>query len=189
MFGSKRSKTLRNNGIYLQTYTGVKFWALDPYPEEINIDDIAHALSMLCRYGGHCERFYSVAEHCVIMSNLVPERHAKWALLHDASEAYLVDMPRPIKRHMPEYTAIEERLQKVVAKKFGIPDEIPAEVHWFDHNIIFDEIEQNMKVKPDNWNDYASQKLVSVGAVLQYWSPEVAEREYRKRFDRLFIHT
>lgn len=88
----------KRRGDWMMTYSGRAFWPLDPRADEIDPLDIAHALSMLCRYGGHVRRFYSVAEHCVLMSHAVAPEHALWALLHDATEAYMVDLPRPINR-------------------------------------------------------------------------------------------
>ena len=85
-------KALRN-GSWLQTYTGIQFWPLDPRPEEIDIQDIAHALSLLCRFNGHCQRFYSVAEHSVHVSTILAPEFGLWGLLHDAAEAYLSDIP------------------------------------------------------------------------------------------------
>jgi uncharacterized protein len=85
-------------GDWIQTYTGKQFWPLSPLPEDIVIEDIAHALSMQCRFGGHVRTFYSVAQHSVHVSLLVEPQYALWGLLHDAAEAYLVDLPRPIKK-------------------------------------------------------------------------------------------
>ena len=85
-------------GDWIQTMSGVIFYPLDPRPEEIRIEDIAHALSHQCRFAGHCREFYSVAEHSVRVSRELPQEFMLWGLLHDASEAYLVDLPRPIKR-------------------------------------------------------------------------------------------
>src|SRR5271165_7548492 len=86
-------------GDWIQTYTGRVMYPLDPRPEEINIIDIAHALSNLCRFTGHVRTFYSVAEHSVRVSQHCDPKDALWGLLHDASEAYLADMSRPMKRY------------------------------------------------------------------------------------------
>jgi uncharacterized protein len=87
----------------MQTYTGLAFWPLDPRPDEIRLVDIAHALSKLCRYGGQCLSFYSVAEHSLLVASKAPDHLKLVALMHDASEAYLLDIPRPIKRHLAGY--------------------------------------------------------------------------------------
>lgn len=118
-------------GGWIQTFTGRPFWPCDPRPEDIDARDIAHALAHQCRFAGHTAFFYSVAEHCVRASLIVPHEHALWALLHDAPEAYLVDLPRPIK-HMSgvaeAYQAAEARLMGVVCEVFGLDPHQPSEV-------------------------------------------------------------
>lgn len=106
----------------IRTYTGEIFDVLHPNPEQIHIEDIAHALSQLCRFGGHTHHFYSVAQHSVIMSGLelVPEPLRLTALLHDASEAYLVDVPSPIKHLLPKYIEIEKDMQLCIARRFNL---------------------------------------------------------------------
>lgn len=105
---------------WFQTHTGRAFWPTSPMIEDIDIRDIAHALSMLCRFNGHVKFFYSVADHSVRVSKIVPRSLALTGLLHDASEAYLGDMIRPLKLEMPEYRAAEERLERLIAKRFGL---------------------------------------------------------------------
>lgn len=106
-------------------------------PENILIEDIAHALSHLCRYGGHSEPFYSVAQHSIAASYLVKPENALCALLHDATEAYMVDLPRPVKMKYPQYSIDENILYKVIAKKFNLPLEIPKEVKAADDDMIY----------------------------------------------------
>lgn len=103
----------------IRTYTGKIFNVFDPDPDMICIEDIAHALSNLCRFGGHTDDFYSVAEHSYRVLVEVPRALKLQALLHDASEAYLVDMPSPIKYYMPQYREFEDKLMHVIAGKFG----------------------------------------------------------------------
>ena len=100
------------------TYTGRQFFPLTPRQEDIDIEDIAHSLSRLCRFNGHCKSFYSVAEHSYRISYIVPPEFALWGLLHDAGEAYLSDLPRPIKHQIPEFIEIEERLLKDITKVY-----------------------------------------------------------------------
>ena len=105
------------------TYSGVEFYPLDPRAEEIRIEDIAHALSNLCRYGGHVRRFYSVAEHSVSVAKACVPRCTLWGLLHDAAEAYLVDLPAPIKndsRLGELYREAEGRLMRAICTRFGL---------------------------------------------------------------------
>lgn len=116
----------------IRTYTGRMVNIFKPAPELISIEDIAHALSNLCRFNGHTVKFYSVAEHSLKCAELVPEQHKLAALLHDASEAYLVDLPSPIKIAMPEYINIEDKLMRVIAGKFGFEYPLRPEVKSAD---------------------------------------------------------
>lgn len=102
---------------------------MDPKPEMFDIEDIAHALSNICRFSGHCRSFYSVAEHSIYVSRNSDNRLA--GLLHDASEAYLIDVPRPVKPYINNYKDIESKIMAAVAEKFGFvwPDE---QVHHVD---------------------------------------------------------
>jgi uncharacterized protein len=131
-------------GDWIQTYSGAQFWPLDPRADEIDLIDIAAALSKLCRYGGHCKRFYSVAEHCVLMARMMPRQLRREALLHDASEAYLVDIPRPIKPSLGGYAEIEHGLMLVIGKKYGFAWPVCAEVKAADNAMLHDEMLQNM---------------------------------------------
>lgn len=100
----------------IRTYTGILFDPFHPKIEDINIYDIAHALSNECRYAGHCSKFYSVAEHSVIISKLCSEENALTGLLHDGSEAYVKDLPRPIKHHpkFKFYRDFSNKIQKLI---------------------------------------------------------------------------
>lgn len=121
------------NGNWFLTFRGTQFFPLDPRPEEIDIDDIAHALSQICRFGGHSREFYSVAQHSLHVARLCPPELALVGLMHDATEAYCGDMIRPIKLNMPGFKEMEDRIWTAVAERFGLPAEIPAEVkHWDD---------------------------------------------------------
>jgi len=110
-------------GRFIVTYTGIRFWPLDPRPEEILIEDIAHSLSMQCRFNGHIESFYSVADHCVRVSAECADENKLCGLLHDASEAYLCDIPTPLKKELPDYMKYERQLQSMIYETFGIKEE------------------------------------------------------------------
>jgi hypothetical protein len=179
------AEATKRKGDWMQTFLGGQFWPLDPRADEIHIGDIAHALSMQCRYAGHCLRFYSVAEHSVLLANWIwrggaTQQTALWALLHDASEAYLVDVPRPVKPHLTGYKAAEAKVMAAVCERFGLPEEMPAEVHEADGDIIADE-RANMAPCVAPW--YATGK--GLGVELQFWTPDEAEAAFLKTFAEL----
>jgi hypothetical protein len=124
---------------FIQTYTGKKFHFLDPNQDEICIEDIAHALSNLCRFGGHTKRFYSVGEHSIYVSRNVPVEDALEGLLHDATEAYLVDIPKPIKGFLGNYEEMEQKIYLAIAEKFGLAKELPQSVKDADARMLFTE--------------------------------------------------
>lgn len=173
---------MSRHGDWIQTYTGVKFWPLDPRPEEIFIIDIAHALSLQCRYAGHCLSFYSVAEHSVLLSEAVPPQHAKAALLHDATETYLQDVVRPVKRSLLGYQVAEARLWEAIAAKYGVPAMLPAIVKEYDTRILADEREQNMMPTKEVWSTAA----VPLGVKLRFYDPAKARTAFLRRFGELF---
>lgn len=124
---------------YLETHGGLMLDVLNPKPEGISIEAIAHGLAHICRFGGHTIRHYSVAEHSVWVSQLVPPEFALQGLMHDATEAYLCDLPSPIKKLWPEYYVMEAKLHAVIAEKFGFSPEMPDEVKTADARICITE--------------------------------------------------
>ena len=169
-------------GDWMQTFTGRKFYPLSPQADEIDPVDIAHALSLLCRYGGHVDRFYSVAEHCVLMSHAVSPEHALWALLHDATEAYVVDVPRPLKRSLPEYQVVEEKVMIAIAEKFGLSMPMPTEVKDADNRILLTERNMLMSSTRERW---AQEDLVPLPVTINAWLPSQAEYHYTERLMEL----
>ena len=170
------------NGNWMQTYSGIQFWPLDPRPDEICIQDIAHALSNMCRYAGHCRGFYSVAEHSILVSQVVPEEHAFAALMHDATEAYLVDVPRPIKGYLGGYHEYEDALWRAVCERFQLDVELPACVKAADNSVLLAEAEQVMGPKPAPWNIEGSPAYVTV----KFLTPVIAKSRFLTRFDELY---
>ena len=107
---------------YITTYTGIRFYPAQPDAEGICIEDIAHALSFLCRGNGHVSKFWSVAQHCILCAREAaarewPDRLVLACLLHDASECYLSDVPRPFKKEMPTYREHEARLLNMIYER------------------------------------------------------------------------
>jgi len=166
-------------GDWMQTYTGKAFYPLDPDLEMIDIVDIAHALSMQCRYAGHCTRFYSVAEHSVHVSMLCPDHHALWGLLHDASEAYLADVIKPIKPYLTGYAVIEARIMECICHRFGLSLEMPEVVKQIDRDILGNERDQIMNAPPRPW--YATGDPIA-GLTLQCWQPQLAKEIFLTHF-------
>lgn len=171
-------------GDFMQTYTGRKFWPMDPRADEVFIEDIAHSLSLQCRYAGHCLRFYSVAEHSVHIARWLLDKHsaltALYGLLHDAPEAYVVDVPRPLKPFLANYKEAEAGVWSAIARRYGLAEDMPAAVHEADGRIIADEL---VNLLPMEWHGrYAGEEL---GVTLEYWSPEEAEVEFLAAFDAL----
>lgn len=114
----------------------------NPEIHDFDIDVIAHALSNLCRFTGHTHRHYSVAEHCVLVSRIVPAEFALDGLMHDAAEAYLGDVASPLKAMLPEYKRIEARVEAALAKHFNLAFPIPPEVKHADKQLYRQELRQ-----------------------------------------------
>jgi hypothetical protein len=158
-------------GDWMQTFSGIQFWPLDPRLDEICIEDIAHSLAYQCRYNGHCGTFYSVAEHSVILAGYAKPEHKLAALLHDAAEAYICDVPRPVKKYLQGFREIEERLERLIAMKFGAPYPWPLEVHVLDESILADERDQLMATPPADWK----LRYPPLNAHLPCWEPDTAK--------------
>lgn len=139
------------------TYTGKHFNPVEPDTEKIDIRDIAHALSMTCRGNGHVKTFFSVGQHCINCAREAAERGCTKrvilaCLLHDGGEAYMSDVPRPLKPFMPQYLEAEERLLEVIYRKYlGEPlsdaeaktvKEIDDDLLYYDMKELFGEIIQ-----------------------------------------------
>lgn len=189
----------KDRGNWMQTYSGNRFYPLDPRPEDFNLVDIAHSLSMQCRYNGHTTKFYSVAEHCVLVSREVENRDhpvsdALWGLLHDASEAYVGDMIRPLKLEIPAYSEIENKILWSMAQAFrlntvSIPDlsdktkdPTPESVKNADFAMLNIEKLSIMQPSMHKWN---INKNIMTSCVIEGWSPETAKRRFIQRFEEL----
>lgn len=168
---------------WMQTYSGRAFYPVDPHPDDVDPADIAHALSMICRFGGHCRRFFSVAEHCVLMSQAVSPEHALEALLHDAAEAYVNDLVRPLKYALPDYRALEDRVDAAIRTRFMLTGARPAEVKEADLRILRDERDALMGDPPLPWTSI--EQSPRLGVNIQCWPPQIAEQMYLMRLAEL----
>jgi hypothetical protein len=136
---------------WIQTYTGRRFDPLDAAIEAVDIADIAHSLSLQCRFNGHCRAFYCVADHSLRVSEAVPPDLALWGLLHDAAEAYLGDLPRPIKQEASMFREAEDRLLEIIARRFGLSWPMPDPVRRADNALLATELRDLMGPPPEPW--------------------------------------
>lgn len=139
------------NATTMQTYTGKLVDLANFTVEDVRLADIAHALAVINRFTGHTVAPYSVAQHSVEVSELVAPEHALWGLMHDASEAYLGDVARPLKVMLPDYKALEEHVQQTIAKAFHLSWPIPPEVKEADNRALLAEKRELLSVQHD-WN-------------------------------------
>lgn len=170
--------TLEASGGWIGTFSGIQIAPLDPDPDNVRIEDIAHSLANQCRFTGHTKEFYSIAQHCYLTSRLVPKEYQLQALLHDASEAYLADLARPIKKApgLGEiYMEVEERLEEAIAKKFNIPHPWHETVKAADAVMLWTEMRDLASYQPPDDVEMLDEPIVP-------WDPATAERYYLKRF-------
>ena len=176
-------------GPYLQTVSGRFVNPFDPDPEQLDPGDIARALANVCRFGGHCRPFYSVAQHSVIVSELVEARGGDVedvfaALMHDASEAYLGDMPHPIKHRSPLGAAFREAeagLEAVLRERFSIKADVP-EVKRVDRALLATE---RRVLSGESWDWPELEGVEALDVELVAWPPDEAERAFTARFKEL----
>lgn len=161
---------------HINTYSGKKLNLLDPFPEDINIQDISRGLAYNSHFGGQTPRFFSIAEHCLLVFNLM-ERAGRGfspeilmaALLHDASEAYLGDMVKPLKVLLPEFQKIEQRMMEVIFDKYQLPMEHLATIKPFD------QLAQKIEYRAFYKN----------GATLHHFSPDQSRYRFKERYYNL----
>lgn len=175
------------DGAYIQTFTGLDFRLEDPV---FRMEDIAHALSMQCRYAGHVKRFYSVAEHSIIVSCLMEELDLGdpyEGLMHDACEAYVVDMPRPWKNVLPDYVAMEHALEAKLRAQFHLPPTKTFGCKTADHLALFIEAYYLMPDKGKSYGDPFSLRQKALRLVESGWRvinllPADAEERFMDRY-------
>jgi uncharacterized protein len=168
---------------WIQTYTGKKFYPLAPAMADICIQDIAHSLSMLCRFTGHTQRFYSVAEHCVLVSYLCSQADSFHGLLHDAAEYALQDFPAPLKRsgQFDNYKKYEKTLQSLIYRKFGLATEEPPSVKKADLQLLATESRDLMSPLHPEWHTQYKPLPFAIRGL----PPAEAEQLFLDRFDEL----
>ena len=165
--------------------SGHYFDFLEPRNNVVLVQDIAHSLSNICRFAGHTSLFYSVAQHCVLTSFLVPPADAMAALLHDAAEAYLGDVARPLKNLLPDYKAIEARIEADVFAKLGIPLPLPESVKKADLILLATEQRDLMPPHDDEWQLIAG--ITPMAMEIVPLAPHQARRLFLSRYHDLLL--
>ncbi len=177
-----RIKTAVGRTILLQS--GTYFDLLDPANSAFTIEDIAHGLSMTCRFAGQCRQFYSVAEHSWHASRLVAPEFQLRALMHDAAEAFIGDVTRPLKSILPEYKAIERNVEAAIMDRFGTGDWNVDEVKRADMMMLHAEQTELMPLHPDRWTTsegLADERIVN----FRFWTPSAARTSFLLRYAQL----
>jgi 5'-deoxynucleotidase YfbR-like HD superfamily hydrolase len=172
---------------WIQTYTGAIVHVDDPQPETIHLSDIAHALSLICRFNGHVSRFYPVASHSIHVAQLVPPEQALAALFHDASEAYICDIARPVKISgaFDAYRRIEAKIMEVIRAKFGLGDTETPEIKRADHIALATETKALVKdPQPGYWTEIAPDFTYEIKPT----SPREAEMSFIRKYEELCVY-
>lgn len=167
------------------TYTGRLFWPLDPNIDDINLLDICHALSNQCRFTGHTRSFYSVGEHSCRAFDIVSNESKKPTILHDASEAYLMDLARPVKNQdsMILFREAEDRLMNLIAEKFEFEYPLSKEVKWADTTLLVTEYRDLMTHNKLRENDFNGYKPLE--QIINPWTPAQAKSGMMERLEKL----
>ncbi len=170
---------------WIQTASGGRFYPLDPKVEDVCIEDIAHALHLVCRFTGHVSKFYSVAQHSIIVASQVPEADRLWGLMHDASEAYIADIASPLKR-TPEfagYREIEARIMRVICRRFGMSEQEPASIREADLRVLATEKRDLMpRSETGTWGDLPEPFS---HMVIRPWPDAVVKQTFLSHFNFL----
>ncbi len=173
---------MNKESVHIHTYNGNVVYPFAMEKSVVSLEDIAHSLSMQVRYGGHCINFYSIAEHSVLMARYFIERHeydnALYALLHDASEAYLSDINSFVKPFLNGYKELENYVSDSIYRSFGMSTDVPAVIKTIDKRILVDEMRDNMKVNPVFY-------VEELGIELECWPPAIAKKKFLECFDEI----
>jgi hypothetical protein len=169
----------------IMLHSGAIFDLGNPEASEIKIEDIAHGLAHTCRFAGQCKAFYSVAEHSVLVSEIVPQAGLA-ALLHDGAEAFVGDMSRPLKQLLPEYTKIEKKIERAIFRRFGIEWPAPSEVKTADYSVMAAE---QVTLMPPGTNEWLSAaKILPAKVEIRCLDPKAAKTLFLDRYAKL-THT
>ena len=175
---------MTSTATWIETFTGQHVNLIDPDPSTISIRDIAHHLANTNRFGGATAKPYSVAEHCVRMSFITPKHLRFEALMHDAAEAYIGDMPSPYKLVMPEFKEFEARLEACIRRAFEMPGAAhPTTVKWYDNMMLITEA-RDLGLSWWDTNKHTGMPEPLEGLIVP-WGHELAEARFLERFETL----
>lgn len=166
----------------IMLHGGAELDFLDPWSSNFTIEDVAHGLAHICRYAGQCAAFYSVAEHSLLVSETC-KNHELVALMHDAAEAFVGDVTRPLKQLLPDYKKIEKNVQSAILTRFGISGVTPPEVKEADVRVLAAEQAQIM---PPALSEWARKLGIEPAPVtVKFYPPSVAKERFLARFRAL----
>jgi hypothetical protein len=174
---------------WISLLSGAKFNYNKPEESDVTLQDIACALSNVCRFSGHLPRFYSVAQHLVNTSYIVPVEFAFTALMHDTAEAFTNDLPTPLKWALPIFKELEVKIEGAMSKKFGFEYPYPKEIKEADTIMLMLE-KYHVKQCDEHWPMYEQYTREYVEPYLQYvdltsWRPSIARNKFLERFKEL----
>lgn len=175
---------MERQGDWFCTRSGKRFYVLDPQLEDLDIESICWSLSNLCRFGGHCD-FYSVGQHSCLVSDQLPQHFKLCGLLHDFTEAYYMDLPKPLKMQMPVYGRLENKLWEIGADKWGLPIVMPTGVKTADVRMLLTERDQLMPDGENTTNWCADADHVPYRIKITPWIPAQTRAQFMKRYNDL----
>lgn len=171
------------DAIYVSTHLGYRFYPQAPSIADVAIEDIAHGLAFQCRFNGQTQYFYSVAQHSLMVAALVPRRLALAALLHDAAEAYLGDMVKPLKGLFPEFARIEAAVMEIIGKRFGVAGFDDRLIKRADLIALATEKRDLMSNSSEPWSSLEG--VAPLPTRIEVLSPQLAKQQFLGEFSRL----
>jgi 5'-deoxynucleotidase YfbR-like HD superfamily hydrolase len=162
--------------VFVSTYKGHRFFPLDPCIDDVDIEDIAHGLAYQCRFNGQTTSFYSVAQHSLLVASIVPEKLRLSALLHDAAEAYLGDIVKPLKILVPQFSVIEKQVSAIISKCFSVYDLDHPSIKEADLVLLATEKRDLMPNSVEAWSSIAGLTPIAERIVPQ--APERAKSDF-----------